>query len=67
MLFFVNFFSENPKLDVSGISLPAFLSMTNLKLHNIHVTPTLTEKVITNLDLSRASSTDCIPVVVPKN
>ena len=27
----------------------------------------MVEKVITNFDLSKASSPDCIPVVVPKN
>ena len=31
------------------------------------VTPKIAKKVIMNLDLSKASGTDCIPVVVPKN
>ena len=53
--------SKNSNLDESGISLLAFPSRTNLKLHNISVTP------ITNLDLSNASGPDCIPVVVLKN
>ena len=49
------------------MSLPVFLSRTNLKLHNISVTPKMVKKVITNLDLSKASGLDCIPVVVLKN
>ena len=49
------------------ISLPVFPSRTNLKLHNILVTPKMVKKVITNLDLSKASGPDCIPVVVLKN
>ena len=32
-------FSENSDLEDSGISLPIFPSKTNLKLHNISVTP----------------------------
>ena len=60
-------FSKNSNLDDSGIFLPVFPSRTNLKLHNISVTPKMVEKVITNLDLSKASGLDCIPVVVLKN
>ena len=33
----------------------------------INTTPKLVKKVITNLDLSKASGLDCIPVVVLKN
>ena len=51
-------------LDDSGISLPVFPSRTHLKLHNISVTPKMVKKVIKNLDLSKASGPDCIPVVV---
>ena len=57
----------NPNLDDSGISLPVFPSRTNLKLHNISVTPKMVRKVVMNLDLSKASGPDCIPVVVLKN
>ena len=60
-------FSKNSNLDDSGISLPVFPSGTNLKLHNISVTPKMVKKVIMNLDLSEASGPDCIPVVVLKN
>ena len=60
-------FSKNSNLDDSGISLPVFPSRTNLKLHNISVTPKMVKKVITNLDLSKASGPDCIPVVVLQN
>ena len=59
--------SKNSNLDNSGISLPVFPSRTNLKLHNISVTPKMAKKVITSLDLSKASGPDCIPVVVLKN
>ena len=58
---------KHSNLDDLGISLPVFSSRTNLKLHNISVTPKMIEKVITNLDLSKASGPDCIPVVVLKN
>ena len=57
----------NSNLDDSGVSLPVFLSRTNLKLHNISVTPKMVRKVVMNLDLSKASGPDCIPVVVLKN
>ena len=58
---------KNYNLDDSGISLPVFSSRTNLKQHNISITPKLVKEVITNLDLSKASGPDCIPVVVVKN
>ena len=57
----------NSNLDNSGISLPVFPSRTNLKPHNISVTPKMVRKVVINLDLSKASGPDCIPVVVLKN
>ena len=60
-------FSKNSNLDDSGISLPVFPSRTNQKLHNISATPKMIKKVITNLDLSKASGPDCIPLVVLKN
>ena len=55
-------FSRNWNLDDSDISLPAFPSRTNLKLHNIHATAKLAMKVIINYDLPKASGPDCIPV-----
>ena len=64
---FAENFSKNSNLDGSGISLPVFPSGTNLKLHNISVTPKMVKKVIMNLNLSKASGCDCIPVVVLKN
>ena len=64
---FAENFSLNSNLDDSGISLPVFPSRTNLKLHNISVTPKMVRMVIMNLDLSKASGPDCIPVVVLKN
>ena len=64
---FVENFSKNSNLDDSGISLTVFPSRTNLKLHNITVTPKMVKKAIMNLDLSKASGPDCISVVVLKN
>ena len=60
-------FSMNSNFDDSGISLPVFPSRTNLKLHNISVTPKMVRKVVMNLDLSKASGPDCIAVVILKN
>ena len=64
---FAENFSLNSNLDDSGVSLPVFPSRTNLKLHNISVTPKMFRKVVMNLDLSKASGPNCIPVVVLKN
>ena len=64
---FAENFSKNSNLDDSGISLPVFPSRTNLKLHNISVTPKMVKKVMMNLDLSKVSGPDCTPVVVLMN
>ena len=64
---FAEKFSENSNLDDAGISLPVFCSRSNLKLHNISVTPTMVKNVIMSLDLSKASDPDYNPVVVLKN
>ena len=64
---FAENFSLNSNLDDSGVSLPVFPSRTNLKLHNISITPKMVRKVVMNLDLSKASDPDCIPVVVLRN
>ena len=64
---FAQNFSKNSNLDDSGISLPVFPSRTNLNLHNISVSPKMVKKVTMNLNLSKASGPDCIPVVVLKN
>ena len=64
---FAENFSLNSNLDDSGISLPVFPSRTNLKLHDISVTPKMVREVVMNLELSKASGPDCIPVVVLKN
>ena len=64
---FAKKFSKNSNLNDSGITLPAFPSRTNLKLHNISVTPKMVKKFITNLDSSKASGPHCIPVVVLTN
>ena len=60
-------FSKKSNLDDSGISLPVFPSRTNLKLHNIYVTPEMVKKFIMNPDLSRACGLNYIPLVVLKN
>ena len=44
----LKFFPKNSNLDDSGISLPVFLSRTNLKLHSISITPMVLKKVIKN-------------------
>ena len=64
---FAENFSLNSNLDDSGVSLPVFPSRTKMKLHDISVTPKMVKMVITNLDSSKASGPDCIPVVVLKN
>ena len=64
---FAENFSKNSNLDDSGISLPVFPSRTNLKLHNISVTPNMVKKVIMNFGLSSVSGSACISVVVLKN
>ena len=64
---FAENFSKNSNLDNSGISLPVFPSRTNLKLHNISLTPKMVRKVKMNLDFSKASGPDCIPVMFLEN
>ena len=64
---FAKNFSTNSNLNGSGISLPVFSTRTKLNLDNIHITCKLVKKVINDLDLSEASGSDCIPVVVLKN
>ena len=63
---FAENFSKSFNIDDSGISLSVFPSRTNFKLY-ISVLPKMVKKVIMNLDLSKASGPDCIPVVVLKN
>ena len=60
-------FSKRSSLDDSGFCLLLFSSRTNLKLQNISITPKIVKKVLMNLDSSKASGLDCIPVVVLKN
>ena len=57
-------FAKDSNLDDSGISLPVFSSRTNLKLYNISVNPKIVNKVKTNLNSSKVSRPDCIPVLV---
>ena len=58
---------DNSNLDDSDISLPAFPFRTNLKLHNISVTSKMVKKVLTNIDSSKESGTDFVPVAALKN
>ena len=60
-------FSKNSNLDYAGITLPAFLFRTYLKLHNLFVSPKLVKKVITKLHSSKVPAQDFIPVAVLKN
>ena len=64
---FAENFTLNSNLDDLDVSLPVFPSRTNLKVHNISITPKMVRKVVMNLDLSKASDPDSIPVVVLKN
>ena len=64
--FFAKKYSSNSILDDLGISLLVFPSRTNRKLHNISVTPMMVKKVITNLESSKTSGPDCIPLVFLK-
>ena len=50
---------------MTQIALYLFPSRTNLKLC-ISVTPKMVKKIIMNLDLSKTSGPNCIPVVVLK-
>ena len=59
-------FSKNSNLDESGVST-CYCFRTNLKLHSISATVKMVKKVIMNLDSSKPSGPDCIPVVVLKN
>ena len=47
--------------------MPVFSYRSNVKLHNISVTPKMVKKVITSLHLSEMPGPDCIPVVLLKN
>ena len=64
---FGKIFCKSSNLDDLGISLPVFPSRTNVKLHNVSISPKMVKKVIRNLDSSKAYGLDCIPVVVLKN
>ena len=57
---FAENFCKNSNLDDSGISILAIPARTNLKLHNISITLKMVQKVIMNLDMSKASGSDCI-------
>ena len=52
---------------MTQISFYVFPSQTNLKLHNISVTPKMVKMVMKSLDFSLVTGPDCIQVVVLKN
>lgn len=52
--FFVKIFTENSNLDDASSSLSVFTSLTNLKLHNILVTPRMIN-AIADLTSTKAS------------
>ena len=64
---FVTNFLKNFNFDDSCNYLPIFPSRTNLKQQNTSITTNMVKKVITNLDLSRTSGPECIPMAVLKN
>ena len=64
---FAENFSVKFNLDDLGIFLPIFPSRTNLRVHNITVTPTMVRKIVINLDLSKTSAPECFPMVVLKD
>ena len=47
-------FSKNSNLDDLVFSLPVFSSRTNVKLHNIPITPKMVKNVMMNLILIRS-------------
>ena len=59
-------FSKNSNLDEADTFLLDLSSRTDLTLNNNPVTPELAKKVIINLDSSKASLLNCIPVVTLK-
>ena len=52
--------TKNSNLGDSGISLPIFLSRTNLKLNDIYIIPRMVKKIIANLDSSSGSSKELL-------
>lgn len=63
---FLKSLSENFKLNNTDISLPAFLSRSNLKLHSIPLTTKTVKKVAIDLHFSKLAGPDYIPVVFLK-
>ena len=64
---FAKNFSRDSNLDYLYTSLSVAPSRTNMKQHNISITPKMVKKVIANLDSSNSSGPDCILVVILKN
>ena len=64
---FAELFSKSSNLDDSGHALPAFSHRTDITLSNMVFTLKMVKKAISDLDSSKASSPDGIPVVVLKS
>ena len=58
--------SKKSNLYESGVSLPVFSFTAKLILHNASVLPKFIKKVITNLNLSKVSGSDCNPMLALK-
>ena len=52
---------------MTQVSFYLFSLLELILNYMISVTPKMVKKLIMNLDLSKASGTDCIPVVILKN
>ena len=66
LILFAKNFLKDSNLAESDISSPVSSSRRYVKLHNISVTSKMVRKVVINLDSSKSSNPDCIPVVVLK-
>ena len=64
---FAELFSKNSNLDDSGHELLSFSHRTGITLSNMVITPKMEKKAISNLNSSKASGPDGIPVVVLQN
>ena len=64
---FAKMFSSNSTLDDEGHPLPEFPPRTDIDLSNLKVTPSMVAKFIHQLEPSKATGPDEIPVVVLKN
>ena len=64
---FAELFSKNSNIADSGHDLPSFSRRTDITLSNMVITPKIVKKAISNLDLSKVSGPEGIPVVLLLN